>query len=403
MNLPDQPGNGGDQPPDQCEGEDQPQQQASFDAVSSSGQHAMSQSLMSSLAQQQVHGTAHRLMESLQPSSATAPQVLRMPQGAFEAQNILSMISQLQNNGGGMPSVGMVPNARASLGENGFASAPPAALQALTQNPLNMLLFPHLQWNNMLMNLQQTKMQQQQQGLTTPQDVLERLSLSAAATMPGAAASTFSSQQPLPNLASTSATHAALSSSGSQAQASNNHNQNDLLSQPLALTNRSAMPLYLEQDEDNLTDYQILLRKQIELFEAGPDDIRGTAQGRNTKILLGQVGIRCRHCAPFPKAARPRGAVYYSQTIDGIYQVAQNMSKVHLCNRCNRVPPDVRQKLRSTRNENQRASGGKQYWADCIRSMGVYEDGRALRFRPRGADPTAAKDDAIGVSMSSNG
>ena len=67
-----------------------------------------------------------------------------------------------------------------------------------------------------------------------------------------------------------------------------------------------------------LTVYQCFLRKQIELFEVGHDEMNGTAQGRNTPLHYGQVGIRCRHCAHLPKAARARGGVYYSRTIDGV-------------------------------------------------------------------------------------
>ena len=144
-----------------------------------------------------------------------------------------------------------------------------------------------------------------------------------------------------------------------------------------------SLPIYMDRDEETLTEYQSLLRKQIEIFEAGPEDISTNAQGRNTPILLGQVGLRCRHCAPLPRAARTKGAVYYSQTIDGIYQVAQNMSKVHLCERCQRIPRDIRQKLKALRNDNQRAAGGKTYWSDGVRSLGVYEEGRVLRLRPQ--------------------
>ena len=38
-----------------------------------------------------------------------------------------------------------------------------------------------------------------------------------------------------------------------------------------------------------------LLRQQIEVFEAGKDDVEGNAQGRNKPTVMGQVGIRCRH------------------------------------------------------------------------------------------------------------
>jgi hypothetical protein len=154
------------------------------------------------------------------------------------------------------------------------------------------------------------------------------------------------------------------------------------LLQPPGLTNRPAVPLYLDYDEQSLTEYQILLRQQIELFEAGPDDVRGSAQGRNNPIHIGQVGIRCRHCAILPKAARNRGAVYYSKTIDGLYQVAQNMSKLHLCKMCHKIPDGTQLKLIKLGKANNRASGGKEYWAEGLRVLGVYEDGNMLRFRP---------------------
>lgn len=148
------------------------------------------------------------------------------------------------------------------------------------------------------------------------------------------------------------------------------------------LTNRPPVPVYLDYDEQTLTGYQCLLRKQLELFEAGPDEVRGSAQGRNTPISLGQVGIRCRHCASLPKAARNRGAVYYSKTIDGLYQVAQNMSKLHLCKTCHKIPEDTQRMLIKLQKVNNRASGGKEYWAEGLRVLGICEDGNILRFQP---------------------
>ena len=139
----------------------------------------------------------------------------------------------------------------------------------------------------------------------------------------------------------------------------------------------------MDGDEAMLTPYQCLVREHIELFEAGALDIRGTAQGRNTQLVLGQVGVRCRHCAGLPLFHRARGAVYYSQTIEGLYQVVQNMSKQHLLEQCHLVPREVRRKLNSFRRDNQRASGGKEYWAQGFRTLGVYryERGRCLRFQ----------------------
>ncbi|KAG7348232.1 hypothetical protein IV203_016937 [Nitzschia inconspicua] len=149
---------------------------------------------------------------------------------------------------------------------------------------------------------------------------------------------------------------------------------------------RAAIPLYLDHDESCLTSYQCFLRKQIELFEAGDDELQGTAQGRNTPLHRGQIGIRCRHCAHLPKAARARGGVYYSRTIDGVYQVAQNMSKLHFLKSCNYIPESTKTQLKSLQSQSSRASGGKEYWAEGLRVLGVVEDTRGfLKFQGRSA------------------
>jgi hypothetical protein len=150
-----------------------------------------------------------------------------------------------------------------------------------------------------------------------------------------------------------------------------------------SLTDRPPIALHLEEDSHSLNAYQCLLRKQIELFETAPTSgVEGRSQGRNTPIRIGQVGIRCRHCASLPNKARPKGAVYYSKSLDGVYQVSQNMSKVHLTERCRRIPNIIKQRLISLHSVNRRASGGKPYWVDGIRQLGVYEDGPILRFLP---------------------
>jgi hypothetical protein len=151
------------------------------------------------------------------------------------------------------------------------------------------------------------------------------------------------------------------------------------------------MPIFMDFDEETLTEYQCLLRKQIEVFEAGPEDVKASAQGRNNPILLGQVGIRCRHCTNLPLKCRPRGAVYYSRTIDGIYQVAQNMSKLHFCRTCSQIPPPVRMKLSTLQKVNRRAAGGKEYWAEGLRVLGVYEEGNVMRFRNSSSTTTTAR------------
>eukprot|EP00934_Nitzschia_sp_Nitz4_P004038 Nitzschia sp. Nitz4//scaffold95_size97785//60021//61599//NITZ4_004672-RA/size97785-augustus-gene-0.109-mRNA-1//-1//CDS//3329560487//4028//frame0 len=162
------------------------------------------------------------------------------------------------------------------------------------------------------------------------------------------------------------------------------------------------IPLFLDYDVETLTEYQCLLRQQIELFEAGPEDIKASAQGRNNPILLGQVGIRCRHCTQLPLKCRPRGAVYYSRTIDGLYQVAQNMSKLHFCKTCNQIPAETRAKLATLQKVNRRAAGGKEYWSEGLRVLGVYEDGTAMRFRGSSTRSSPVVNDSLRLENNHN-
>jgi hypothetical protein len=74
---------------------------------------------------------------------------------------------------------------------------------------------------------------------------------------------------------------------------------------------RPPVCLYMTCDDQNLSGYQCLARQQIEVFQAGPEDVHANAQGRNRPIKLGQVGIRCRHCSIAPPKQRKAGAVYF--------------------------------------------------------------------------------------------
>ena len=86
------------------------------------------------------------------------------------------------------------------------------------------------------------------------------------------------------------------------------------------LTGRPPICLYMTCDNDSLSEYQCLVRKQIQLFEATPEDADTNAQGRNKPIQAGQLGICCRHCCFLPPKHRSRGAVYYPAKLDGLYQ-----------------------------------------------------------------------------------
>jgi len=45
------------------------------------------------------------------------------------------------------------------------------------------------------------------------------------------------------------------------------------------------------------------------------------------------------------------------------------------------IPPSLKNELRGLRDRRDTASGGKQYWADGARAMGLYETEDGLKLR----------------------
>jgi hypothetical protein len=121
-------------------------------------------------------------------------------------------------------------------------------------------------------------------------------------------------------------------------------------------------------------------RKQIEVFEVGPDELGSNARGRNKPIVAGQVGIRCRHCSSIPSRHRTRGASYYPSQLRGIYQAAQNMASTHLSERCQLIPDELRQELIGLHYHKSSTGGGKQYWTDSAAALGIIEMEGTIRF-----------------------
>jgi hypothetical protein len=154
-------------------------------------------------------------------------------------------------------------------------------------------------------------------------------------------------------------------------------------SPPAPAPRREPVVLFMECDEDSLSEYQCLIRKQIELFEAYKEEAASSVQGRNKQVVEGQVGIRCRHCTVASPRERQKGCMYFPTKLDRIYQAAQTLSAFHLCEHCKHVPADVRQKILVLRERKSPAGGGKRYWAEGVRCQGLFEDTVGLRFQKR--------------------
>ena len=135
--------------------------------------------------------------------------------------------------------------------------------------------------------------------------------------------------------------------------------------------------LALPSDTDQLSRYQVNIRQQLEIFEAGPKDVESSTQGRKKAVVLGQVGLRCRHCASANPRERGRGSVYYPTKLSSVYQAAQNMASSHLAESCTMIPDELKKEICRLRDEKSPLGGqsntGKCYWADGMKWLGVCE------------------------------
>ena len=145
-------------------------------------------------------------------------------------------------------------------------------------------------------------------------------------------------------------------------------------------TGQKVRLLFMPCDDGDLSEYQCLVRKQIEAFEASDEDMDTNARGRNRAIVRGQVGIRCRHCKVVPPQHRQRAALYYPSKLERLYQMSQTIASVHLLEHCDRMPKEVRDELVRLRQVKSAALGGKKYWADAGKVLGLAEEDKRLFY-----------------------
>jgi hypothetical protein len=59
------------------------------------------------------------------------------------------------------------------------------------------------------------------------------------------------------------------------------------------------------------------------------------------------------------------------------------MATIHLVETCRDIPEQVRAELKSLKERKSSAGGGKKYWGDGARVLGVVEAENCLRFQRR--------------------
>lgn len=106
------------------------------------------------------------------------------------------------------------------------------------------------------------------------------------------------------------------------------------------LSDSKSIRLASPSDQDNLNSIHCFVRRNIEVFAANEEDVNAPAPGRRQRVVLGQVGIRCVHCAALPLRRRVKRSICYPPTVDGIYHAVSNMKFDHF-GLCRSLPPEA--------------------------------------------------------------
>lgn len=89
--------------------------------------------------------------------------------------------------------------------------------------------------------------------------------------------------------------------------------------------------LLLSQPSDHLwlTPYLCLLRRQLEVFSATPDEIAAKQSTGGNKVppIPGQVGIRCVHCKDWTYKSRAKNSVSFPSCIKNVHQAVRNYQR----------------------------------------------------------------------------
>jgi hypothetical protein len=129
---------------------------------------------------------------------------------------------------------------------------------------------------------------------------------------------------------------------------------------PTAPTQSNSALLSSPSDPQHLNGIHCFVRRHLEVFAANNDDVNAPAPGRRTRIVLGQVGIRCIHCASLPPRRRVKRSICYPPSVKGMYHAVSNMKFDHF-GICRSLPVEARAEFASLR-------------ASCTRRIGASEE-----------------------------
>ena len=142
--------------------------------------------------------------------------------------------------------------------------------------------------------------------------------------------------------------------------------------------------LAIREDQEWLSDHDCFVRRNLEVFTAGEKDVLTARADRKLGVTVGQVGIRCLHCAVavsrYSNGRRgARGtAVVYPNSISSIFECVKELHRNHLEDGCPHLPPDASLKILELKGSmaSSLSSVLRRYYVMAAKALGMVDCGK---------------------------
>eukprot|EP00549_Striatella_unipunctata_P007533 CAMPEP_0118675770 /NCGR_PEP_ID=MMETSP0800-20121206/1644_1 /TAXON_ID=210618 ORGANISM="Striatella unipunctata, Strain CCMP2910" /NCGR_SAMPLE_ID=MMETSP0800 /ASSEMBLY_ACC=CAM_ASM_000638 /LENGTH=823 /DNA_ID=CAMNT_0006571145 /DNA_START=111 /DNA_END=2582 /DNA_ORIENTATION=- len=148
--------------------------------------------------------------------------------------------------------------------------------------------------------------------------------------------------------------------------------------------------LAISEDKEWLSDMDCFIRSNLEVFCAIEDDVSTAQSDRKYPIKVGQVGIRCIHCAMMDSDGARGTAVSFPYSISGIYESVREFQRLHL-DSCGSIPEETKSKMTGLKGSASLSSVLRNYYQHAAKALGLYDTPDGIRA---GADPVPIESSA---------
>lgn len=151
--------------------------------------------------------------------------------------------------------------------------------------------------------------------------------------------------------------------------------------QPVRADGSSILLLAQPEDRISLSETLCVIRENIEVFVATAHDVEAPAPGRKHPVSIGQLGLRCIHCAHAEKHSdKIKRATCYPSSIKRIYRTVIDMKLDHF-HHCPFVPLSLKERLEALKATNTRSTGTTmQYFVRSAQRMGMVDTNAGVRL-----------------------